>query len=455
MVSYRRHGGTGNGRRDASVALRGDDVCIGTDRGGTDGERQGTLASVVVGAQLGVGKAPPAAAHGRARLGVDALGSAGQGGVLPANPAGSDSGRPGAYVVQEFHESQGEAGGILESDATTVTAQHEAHFRSALDAVPYWRRRAPAEAERLRARGTPWHLARARGVLRDPYQRLADCGRSGVRVGCACATVVAPVPCRSPLCPHCERRAQRRLRARAHRGMAAAQAAEHARWLAAGRPRGLQPRWSLWTWGTRHTGDLDADRARLQRTWARLRAVLQKRWRRSFPFLRTWEVTQGQDGMGHVHLHIVILAPWIDYRVISRALDRASGGSTVSWRAEGGTRHVSARAAVRYITKYVTKAGTSVTGPLLGQWLWVSRGRRAWSSSRRLLMQITRTPQVCECCGDLVRVQGYELDRPTWRGHATAQGPPWTIQACTIIYEVPSAPLQSWHGEICKLFGLC
>ena len=94
--------------------------------------------------------------------------------------------------------------------------------------------------------------------------------------------------------------------------------------------------------------------------------------------MMTIEVTPGSDAAGHVHAHVVMWLPWVDYRELAREWSRATDGSD-----QVDVAGADARGAARYIAKYLSK-GLGVLPPrLAASWYEASYGRRRYSASRR------------------------------------------------------------------------
>lgn len=170
--------------------------------------------------------------------------------------------------------------------------------------------------------------------------------------------------------------------------------------------RGLAWRLALLTFTVPHSGDLEADRERLRRAWKRLRAWLGASiaWRAP-RFVLVIEVTQGEDGKGHVHAHVVTWIPFVDYDALHEAWARAIGwtGAPVQAHARDGSprvnadgtpklvpscarpdvQHASVRGAAQYVAKYVAKSAADLPPDLAARWWEASYGKRIVSTSDR------------------------------------------------------------------------
>jgi hypothetical protein len=262
-----------------------------------------------------------------------------------------------------------------------------AEFRGESGRAKYYRQRRDASAAPLR-------------------ERVATCGQGGaLTLSCRCGRRVITHHCgQVRACAKCARATFARLRRRVVRSLGARPRAARADWERRGRPRGQERRLVLLTLTLRHSGDIATDRERLQLAWERLRAWL---WKRigSPEFVRTWELTPGQRGDGHVHCHVVALWPWLDWRELGREWEAATGGLAVS----GGIdmRAISPERGAHYVAKYASK-GVQVgemAPELAAAFLASTYGRRAVTASRKFWV-----PTTCGCreCGDPLRV----VERP-------------------------------------------
>jgi hypothetical protein len=106
----------------------------------------------------------------------------------------------------------------------------------------------------------------------------------------------------------------------------------------------------LVTLTVRHSGDIAADRKALADGWRRFYKAYNRRFG-AFPYVGTYELTAGTDGLGHIHIHIVALWPYRDWSLLS-SLWRAGcpESSHINFKAgENLTR------AAHYLSKYISK----------------------------------------------------------------------------------------------------
>lgn len=252
-----------------------------------------------------------------------------------------------------------------------------------------------------------WHAQRADSLRRGLVRRMAKCGGRTLHTACGCGTRAAPVGCGlASVCDACKRRRYGKMRARFARAMQALHANENAT-----RPtgRGARMEWCLYTLTAPHSGDVQADRARIDRAWQRLRAWLQYRFGRSFPFCLVWEYTPGQDDRGHIHAHVTQLLPWLDFHAMREEWLRAMGETVGNFRIE----QVQAHRAAKYVTKYVTKGVHNLSPEHGAAWLAVTHNRRNTRTSRGFYdlagvacsIDTRRRKVPCACCSQgFVRV---------------------------------------------------
>jgi hypothetical protein len=236
------------------------------------------------------------------------------------------------------------------------------------------------------------YARRRRDALDTPRKARVDaCGEQTIIVACGCGQVAQAVGCRQRwLCKECRRKWCRRLRGKLHRAC---------KMWSRGRGR---DRWHLVTLTVEHSGNIAADRERIVRGWARLRAWYRKREQRSFPYALVWEATPGADGCGHVHAHAIVLWPRFDWSLLAAEWSRATGakysriGVEVAKRGPGG--------AAEYVTKYASKGVELGDFPpvLAGTVLGAFYCKRTVSSSRRFWRPMP--PPVCKRCNSAIRL---------------------------------------------------
>jgi len=286
-----------------------------------------------------------------------------------------------------------------------------------------------------------WAEDRAQAMAMSRADVVAICGTRYRSVACACGPIEFKVGCDQPqLCGTCRRRHTRIWQQRITKGLDAALRAARARYHETPRyrRRGMLPGIYLMTLTAPHSGDLATDRERMGKAVRKLLKHANKyRWWSTYAL--TWEATNGDDGLGHMHCHLAVISGWIPYRrkeVIGGddALERWDGESPNArrvppritrrqytserglhdvWRdAMPGAlvldvkapRHGSDDAASggQYLAKYVTKGvdSSEFTGRKAGELLVAFRGCRKVSTSQAFW---DRTVPQCECCGNRYR----------------------------------------------------
>ena len=282
-----------------------------------------------------------------------------------------------------------------------------------------WRRRAAESGKRETV--VRYALRRAEALGRPYRRKIERCSTTGTRVKCKCKgwRGVHPRTCRQHLmCEVCMRARSRRLGMRMRAGL------EHAM---TGRPD--TDRLVLLTLTLRHSGDLTADRAALAAGWRRFYRALRRRWAK-FPYVGVWEVTPGEDGLGHLHMHVAVVWPWRDWSVCRQlwidACPESERISFVAARRDG--RRSDAKSVSRYLGKYLSKGmqASEFTPELRSSVLAASYNARWVFTSRAFWL--TFLP-CCQRCGNRIIAAQY-----AWHGPAVqppdpdVRGPPAQLE---------------------------
>src|SRR5262249_40933305 len=169
----------------------------------------------------------------------------------------------------------------------------------------------------------------------------------------------------------------------------------------------------LITLTVRHSGDVRADRRAIQAEWPRFRAWLHHR-AGAPPYFFAWECTNGEDGKGHVHAHIVTIWPWVDWDdAISewKNLTRGRGSIHFSTKNPKSKRHYSVQDAAHYCAKYATKGSSRLMAPIGAAWHASSWSTRRYTTSLRFLEPLRHKTA---CCGASwsVRILPHALREP-------------------------------------------
>lgn len=292
-----------------------------------------------------------------------------------------------------------------------------------------------------------WHAARGVSLQRRFVARADDCGEGfagEVDLGChKCGEVYShPIACGlRHWCQGCSRRYRTTTRKRLARGLGAAHRAARAQWNRAGRPKGMRPDVTLVTLTARHSGDVGEDRAKIYEGWRKLQKRL---WHvdggASAPYVLAWEMTEGGDGLGHVHAHVACVWPWRDLRALDEAWQDVTNGDGLTVdvvgeiaaerhaRSRGRMRSASVQNAASYLTAYVDAGGMSDSVPegLAAAWLGSMRQKRTWHTSRGLETQREPT-EWTPCCGSTSFYVGFRRGCTKEGGcasaHETRAGP--------------------------------
>lgn len=162
-----------------------------------------------------------------------------------------------------------------------------------------------------------------------------------------------------------------------------AQMRAHAR-AAQGRGARVTPaQLAMVTLTIRHSGDLTADRALLSAAWNRWRTWYAQRYGRRLTYAWTVEITDGTDGLGHVHLHVITPhLPFRRYQDLYSAWQRATHGATEHIHVSRRRRRSVSRAAGE-LAKYAAKGCAQLSTPsLAARWIRAQHTRRMVSTSR-------------------------------------------------------------------------
>jgi hypothetical protein len=267
-----------------------------------------------------------------------------------------------------------------------------------------WRRRAGDHAVPPLKRAYAFKRVAA---LQRPYaSKLAKCGSVGriTKCGCRGRRDVRWHTCRQHLaCESCRARRAKRMGARLSEAL-------HA--MAERHPTN---KLVLITLTLRHSGDIAADRARLAAGWRafykRLHALVGR-----YEYVGVWEVTAGDDGLGHIHAHVVASWPWLDWSELADMWRRSCPESTrISFVAARRDRQpTTPKSAANYLSKYVAKGvQTADFSPELRadviaaayntRWLFSSRG--VWIPFQPL----------CPDCGQPIILARYRFHAGNWR----------------------------------------
>lgn len=273
---------------------------------------------------------------------------------------------------------------------------------------------APEDAPSSPPKAGAWYGRRAAALARPLRERIEACGQGAPLVlECACGRVKVPTSCgQRQVCRTCNGRTMRRIRAKLTKAMRARVEANARAHKLRGAPRGAARLPMMLTLTVRHSGDLLHDRTTLQRGWQRLRGWLHRRLklapggRGQFDYAMTWETTPGNDGLGHVHAHVVALLPFVPFRDLRDEWVRATGGASTgihcavpkdkTGRRIGGDR-AAARAA-EYLAKYASKGVDleDFTPELAANVLDAAWGRRVCSTSHGFWLP--KPPCECKVC---------------------------------------------------------
>lgn len=269
-------------------------------------------------------------------------------------------------------------------------------------------------------RSAEWAEERARAIAMTREDVLGTCNVRWRSVACGCRRYEFQVGCDQPqLCGRCRKRHAAKWWRRIALGMDAALRKERTSWhnTPGHRRRGMVPGIYLITLTAPHSGDMQSDRETIGKAVRTLLKHASKRdWWRTYAL--TWEATGGDDGKGHVHVHLAVISSWIPYtsEQVGAMQPRVKGERKRSRR---GLHEVwmdavpgaiqpdvsppkpdrdQAQAAGHYLAKYVTKGvdPSEFSGAKAGELLCAFRNRRKVSTSAHFWQDIIPT---CDSCG--------------------------------------------------------
>lgn len=254
------------------------------------------------------------------------------------------------------------------------------------------------------SRSSEWAEHRAQAMALPRAELIATCGKRFRTVRCGCGPREIPVGCdQTLLCPRCSKRHWRVWRRRVTRSMDAHVRAARAKWASCGRP-GKLPGVYLVTLTIPHSGSIASDRAALGRAWRKLTKVASAEgWWSAY--VMVYEVTPGNDGLGHVHMHLAAVSSWIPYDRLHEVWRRVAGALVLDVSAPRSGR---VQKAADYISKYVTKGVEPgvFTGQKAGELLVAVRGKRKVSTSVDFWKPERDRERHCKRCGERHRSLG-------------------------------------------------
>lgn len=258
---------------------------------------------------------------------------------------------------------------------------------------------AEASTTTLRA----WHRQRANGLLRRRADRVSACGTRTFALRCGCDDLrrVRSRCGTRVVCPTCTEAYARATARRVRLSVQAHLDEQIARWRSRGALPGHAPRVYLVTLTLPHEAEEGRAERLLDLAWRRLRRHAGRgHWSRSCLAVREW--TPGRDGRGHPHLHVVVVATWLDYHHVRTTWRRAAlevgageprGRGGVDITSRQGEK--AAKNAARYVAKYLTDSPSLCS---VRDWARLT----SWLAGRRLLLASRgwwrAEPPRCPCC---------------------------------------------------------
>lgn len=249
-----------------------------------------------------------------------------------------------------------------------------------------------------------WHKSRAKSLDKTLADVAAGCEKSTAIVACNCTAKAVAAQCgRYKFCQTCLTARRRRTHARMSRSLDAALE----------RYQGADV--YLCTITTWHSGDIAEDLRFLKRAVPDF-IEASRAFGALGPYVYVYELTNGEDGLGHVHAHIALLARWMDYHGSADQWRRVSARhgregteerklQVPNYRRDprtGDTRRksgeVSSYLASHSLPSYLSKAEESegLDDDKLGDWIGATYGKRLVITSKGFW--VDSDGAVCKCC---------------------------------------------------------
>ena len=297
-----------------------------------------------------------------------------------------------------------------------LTAEHReecAKRFAALGKRRIWKRRLEGFSDAYAKADAKWYAARERGQRERPA-RVAACGAEVLQVSClGCGTVREQRSgCRIVrLCFPCRSAGNVALRSAFRRARAVVVSAAQQRGLFWELRRG--GRWSekfLTLTAPHFPHHTVIERIEIVlRAWVRFLRLLNGYWKgrdiKSAEWFRVFEWTPGKsDHLGHPHLHLWILSPYLPSQEIERWWREALAEQT---ELEGVNRVIvyikevnadgAERELIKYMTKDITANGEKVAPEIYAQVYTALDGHRSTQASKGFMAKAKLEKHVCEC----------------------------------------------------------
>jgi hypothetical protein len=247
-------------------------------------------------------------------------------------------------------------------------------------------------------------LARVRALATQLSPRLRACGTTVRHIRCDCHRRTVHAKCRQRwVCYECRvdwtRRTSRKLCAALSGHLEAELRRENPpTLLAAQRRNGAIV--VLITASVRQVGPIAERRQRIRDAWSAVRKYVQRSTGRSWPYALVWEMTEGSEGNGNLHVHIAAVWPWVDWARVVETWRRSVGDMAAHcriMRAKGN-----GKGAAVYLSKYMAK-GVEMAGfsdELAADFLAAQYNQRGVTTSHRFWAPPRKC---CRYCGGNIR----------------------------------------------------
>ncbi|RYZ01662.1 MAG: hypothetical protein EOO73_34845 [Myxococcales bacterium] len=296
-----------------------------------------------------------------------------------------------------------------------LTAAHRAAKAAKLTRLAkqrLWADRAAGYTDAYAKGSGDWYRARARGQA-ERIERVAECGAETLEITCAgcgqkherrsaCLVHLLCVPCKAFVA------SKKRTVFRRAREVTVAAVAK----------RGLLKGWNRWSekflsLTTPHFPNQSIPERIycVLRAWGRFLRRLNKHWLdqkvKSAEFFRVHEWTIGDDLLGHPHLHVWLLCPYLEKDELQAWWGQALAdvtGEPGALRAIVDIREATSgvdQELIKYMTKDIMPDGSKVPPELYAEVYKALDGHRNTQASKGFMGKAKQAARACECGSDL------------------------------------------------------
>lgn len=140
----------------------------------------------------------------------------------------------------------------------------------------------------------------------------------------------------------------------------------------------------------RHSGDPVKDRETITKAFGKWHRWLRRALGYAPAYAGSWELTTGEDGLGHAHVHLCFVTTNFPYGTARAVWQNAIGDPEATWNIRSSKNPAKS---CQYVAKYVCKVQSGVSDEMHAAWLGGTYGKRVVTASRGMLAKIP-----CACC---------------------------------------------------------